>query len=69
MIQFDFSIYPPEIIKEAVKDFNEIAEIKTTFHEFAAECTIITSVYDAEQTEKELGNYVLDKTVSVGRVL
>ena len=62
---FDLDIYPEHCIRQAIADYNDLAEIKLIIEgkDNLVKCQVISSVYSLEKTIKDFTNYVLSLAI------
>ena len=65
MITFDLSLYSSQAIKQAISDYQNIAQIRSHQTDTGVECYLEKAKYDLKLTEMEFSNYVLCLTVSM----
>lgn len=57
---FPATIYPQDVIQQAVKDYAEICRIEFCRTESGVECVFLKSIVDLELTAKEFSNYLVE---------
>lgn len=57
---FPATIYPQDIIQQAVKDYAKICRIELRKTEDGVECAFLKSVTDLELTAREFSNYLVE---------
>lgn len=67
-ITFNYDLYNPRAIEEAIVAYKEIASFTVTHSTNTVECELIYSKYDEAITIKEFGNYVLDLSIKKGNL-
>lgn len=59
-VKYDSGIYTYETIRQAIKDYKELAFIVPTRLQNSTVCNFMMTKYDEELTIKEFGNYLID---------
>lgn len=57
---FPTTIYPQDVIQQAVKDYAEICRIELNTTDVGVECIFLESVADLELTAREFSNYLIE---------
>jgi len=57
---FPVTIYPQDVIQQAVKDYAEICHIELRKTEGGVECVFLKSIADLELTAREFSNYLVE---------
>ena len=65
-IEFDSLLYKKEAVKQAIADYQELAEIYLQDCGSKYICEISHTKYNLEETCLEFGNYVLELTIAMG---
>lgn len=66
-LNFDKEIYPRQAIRQAILDYQPIANINYSERNNKYICTFARSCYSMEQTMDEFSNYVLALTAKIER--
>lgn len=57
---FPATIYPQDVIQQAIKDYAEICHIELLQTDTGVECLFLESVADLELTAREFSNYLVE---------
>ena len=64
-IEFDKQLYSDAAVKQAIRDYKDIAQIICSSTKQGVQCTIVKSAYDMLLTKLEFCNYVLSLSVTM----
>ena len=65
-LEFDSVLYKKDAVKQAITDYQDLAEIH--FQDFSSKyiCEVSQTKYDLDETCLEFSNYVLELTITMG---